>query len=63
MEKVPYTNFIKFIGLEDLTPNYLDPTDLLRYHIEVVPFRQDTNIKRPNYSKQKLEFTYLNLQI
>ena len=28
MEKVPYTNLIKFIGLDDLVPNNLDRTKL-----------------------------------
>ena len=28
MEKVPYTNLIKFIGLDNLVPNNLDPNEL-----------------------------------
>ena len=42
MEKVPYKNIIKFIAMDGLVPNYLDPTDLSwyhikRYHIKKVP--------------------------
>ena len=43
-EKGPYTNFIKFIALDELVPNYLDPTDLpcchiKWYHIDMIPYK------------------------
>ena len=34
-EKGPYTNFINFIALDELVPNYLDPTDLPWCHIKL----------------------------
>ena len=42
MEKVTYKNVIKFIAMDGLVPNYLDPTDLLWYHIKMVPYRKGT---------------------